>query len=472
MPNRKICCDDFTRTEMLRAGAAGLSRSNREWDPRMPTPAGTGMDRRRFLIRSAQAAGALLSVYGAERVGLGPSALHEGIAEAAAVQGPNSPILLSVFIPGGMDGLSFLAPVNDPTYRKLRPKLALSPHAGTVFSEDPRLHWHPAARSFDTLHQAGKVTVFPGIGYTHPDMSHFTSRHYWEVGALETRLTTGWLGRYLDVVGSNNNPLQGLSLDGEMMPTIASGRKPVAAIDRPENFSVWVPGVWGDVYDLSLDAMSSLGDALKPTHDAAIKQVASVASEIGVMRRQLAQFRDSNGNPTYKSPVKYPDSSDSDFPQVLAGLAAMIAAKLPLRCVAVTAPGEFDTHSDQPQAFSQGLQLAADSLAAFQADIEKRGLADRVLIHVWTEFGRRPEENGSDGTDHGAGGVSMLIGTRTSGKMVGEWPGLAKLDPDGNLRSNVDFRGVYASLLEQWFNFDSAAVIPGAKGLPRYRLVQ
>ncbi len=466
------CCADFTRSELLHR-AGGSRQANREWDPRMPRPAGAGIDRRRFLLRTAQAAGALFSVYGAGRVGLGPRALSDGVAQAATTQAPDSPVLLSVFIAGGMDALSFLAPVEDPDYRKLRPTLALAPGQGTAFTEDPRLHWHPAATAFAKLHAQGKVTVFPGIGYTHPDMSHFTSRHYWEVGALEESLNTGWLGRYLDLVGASDNPLQGLSLDGEMMPAIASAKNPVAAIDRPENFSVWIPGVWGDVYDAGVEAMSQLGQVQSRAADPALAQVAGVAAEIGVMRKQLAQFRDPDGNPTYRSPVKYPAAtSDSDFPQVLAGLAAMLAAGLPLRCVAVTAPGLFDTHSEQVKPFSQGLQLTADSLAAFQADLEARGLADRVLTHVWTEFGRRPEQNGSNGTDHGAGGVSMLIGTRAHGTMVGEWPGLQQLDVNGNLLSNVDFRSVYSSLLEQWFSFDAAAVIPGAKQLPRYQLVK
>src|SRR5438445_3522393 len=191
-------------------------------DPRMPVPAGHGIDRRRFLLGSAKTVGALMTVYGAERLGLGPAALREGVASAAAAQPPSSPVLVSVFVPGGWDALSFLAPVADPVYRRLRPTLALGEGTGTPFTEDPRLHWHPAAQPFADLHARGKVNVFPGIGYTHPDMSHFTSRHYWEVGALDTGTQTGWLGRYLDQAGSQSNPLQGLSLDGEMNPLVAT----------------------------------------------------------------------------------------------------------------------------------------------------------------------------------------------------------------------------------------------------------
>jgi uncharacterized protein (DUF1501 family) len=111
------------------------------------------------------------------------------------------------------------------------------------------------------------------------------------------------------------------------------------------------------------------------------------------------------------------------------------------------------------------------SLVAFQRDLEQKNIADRVLTFVWSEFGRRPEEN-SLGTDHGAGGVALLMGNQARKAIVGEWPGLDTLDGDDNLRHTSDFRSVYASLLEQWFGLgDAAQVIPGANAFPRYTLI-
>ena len=151
----------------------------------------------------------------------------------------------------------------------------------------------------------------------------------------------------------------------------------------------------------------------------------------------------------------------------------MIGAGLPLRVASLQAPGHYDTHSDQPGALSQGLQLTADSLLAFQRDLEARGLADRVLVHVWSEFGRRAEENGSSGTDHGAAGVGFLIGSRAKGAMIGEFPGLKTgLDEDGNVQATADFRAVYSSLLEQWLGMDAAAVIPDAGSFGRPALLK
>ncbi len=143
-------------------------------EPGMPLPAGTGLTRRKFVARSL---GLALSVYGAGRLQL----FDEGIANAAT--GEHSPILVSVFLQGGADSLSLLYPEGDPLYQKLRTELAVT--GGTQFTEDPRLYWNPALSPLSQLHDEGKVTVLPAIGYDHPDQSHFTSRHYWEVGATD-----------------------------------------------------------------------------------------------------------------------------------------------------------------------------------------------------------------------------------------------------------------------------------------------
>jgi uncharacterized protein (DUF1501 family) len=473
-------CDGFTRSQAIRrALASGVRPIEREWDSRMPIPAGVGIDRRRFI---AGAVGGLAVVYGAGRAGLTDRMLGDGIARAATLQSRSSPILVSLFLQGGLDSLSLLAPAGDPTYEKLRPTLAVAPGSGLPFREDPSLTWHPSAQSIGNLHNQGKVLVFPGIGYADEDMSHFTSRHYWEVGTTDASLTTGWMGRYLDVTGDMTNPFQGLSLDGQMNPTIATEKKPVAAIDQPSNFAVWVNGLWGDVQEWALESASTLGDKQRTWHDAAIRQVASAASEVGVVRHTLKPWSKDQSNPgspssatnpgaIYGSSATYPSSANDDLPARLAGLAAMIEAGVPLKCVALSTNIQFDTHSAQANTFDTGVKLVSDSLAAFQADLEARGVDNRVLVHVWSEFGRRAQENGSDGTDHGAAGTSLLIGSRVNGGMIGEFPTLQRLDVNGNQVVNVDFRGVYASLLEQWFDHDAGAVIPAAARFPRYRLL-
>jgi len=451
-------CDEFSRASLVRRAAAEAGRGLPAIEPGMPMPAGTGLDRRTFV---AGAFGLALSVYGLGKLSL----FEDGIAEAAT--GPAKPVLVSVFLPGGTDSLSVLYPALDDTYRKLRPKLKLDASAGPQFTEDPSLYWHPSLRPFATLHGEGKVSVLPAVGYTHPDQSHFTSRHFWEVGATDARLTSGWMGRYLDRHGAKDNPLQGLSLDYQLQPSLASARVPVASLAAPDEYTFWAPGVWGEVEDRMLGTLARLGARRK---DPVLNQAAKATAQSDRLRRQLAPFA-ANSDHGYGSPVAYP-TGDDGFPRQLAGLAAMLAANLPLRCVAITAPGEYDTHSEQPRALAEGLDLTARSLLAFQRDLEARGIADRVLTLVWSEFGRRAEENGSDGTDHGAAGSAFLIGTRVRGQMIGEFPGVKNLDNDGNLKPTADFRALYCGLLEQWLGTDAGGVIPNARSFARPALLK
>jgi uncharacterized protein (DUF1501 family) len=446
-------CRGFRRAELMRRAAAEAGKGLPAVEPGMPLPAGTGLSRRSFLMRSG---GLALTVYGASQLGVG--AFTEGIAKAAAADGR---VLVSVFLEGGIDSLSVLAPIGDGRYRGYRNTLALDEGAGPQFAEDGRLMWHPSALSLAQLHSEGKVSVLPAVGYTDPDQSHFTSRHYWEVGALQPHANTGWMGRLLDVTGSQDNPLQGLSLDGRLSPSIASANVPVAAIDGP-TYDLWGPGVHGDVESLMFDAFARLGSA--QGGDPALAKAGAVAAQAMRLREQLSPFEE---GASLGTPVPYPDADDEDFPSSMAALAAMLAAGLPLRCVSVNAPGDYDTHDSQPQDLADNLKLTADTLLAFQRDLEARGLADRVLTLVWSEFGRRVEQNASDGTDHGAAGCGFVVGTGARGQMIGEFPGLDKLDPDGNLRATSDFRALYASLTEQWFGVDAGAVIPDAASVGR-----
>ena len=444
------CCTDFTRVQAGR----GLPAV----EPGMPTPAGTGLTRRSLLLKGAAGG---LSVYGASRLGV--RALEAGIAQAAA--GPAQPVLVSVFLPGGVDNLSVLAPVGDPRYAALRTSLRIPESAGTAFAEDARLRWAPAASGLATLHAEGKVSVAPAIGYDHPDQSHFTSRHFWEVGATDTAASHGWLGRYLDAHGAPDNPLQGLSLANTLSPALAAGSVPVAAVDQLDDFGLWAPGVGDPMLDGLFDAIGGLGTV--PTDDPARRAARAVATQVDGLRRSLTPFQKQDATPGFSSPVAYPTGA---FAHRLASLAAVLDAGLPVRCATLDAPGGYDTHADQASSLDRDLRATCDGLLAFQRDLEARGLAGRVLTLVWSEFGRRPQQNAT-GTDHGAAGVGFLVGTRVRGRQLGSFPGLATLDPGGNLRSTFDFRSLYCSVLEQWFGVDAAPIIPGAAAFARPALL-
>jgi uncharacterized protein (DUF1501 family) len=448
------CCNEFTRARFLQRSSAAAGSGLPAIESGMPAPAGTGLSRRTFLSRSL---GTALAVYGGSRLGV--DALEAGIAQAA---GANDRVLVSVFLGGGMDGLSVLAPTGDPKYAALRPTLAAAVDGTRAFAEDPTLQWTPYADALRTLYGEGKVSVMPAIGYDHPNQSHFTSRHFWEVGELSVDGSFGWLGRYLDQHGVADNPLQGLSMNSYLSPGLAAASVPVAAVYRPDQFGLYVPGVGNPVLGPMYSAIGGLGGL--PTGDPVLGQARLVATEVDSIRNTLLPFQGTAGVPHSAS---YPGG---DFARKLEVLAAMLATGIPVRAVSVDAPGSWDSHSDQANSIPRDVKAVFDTLLAFQRDLEARGLADRVVTHVWTEFGRRPQEN-DGGTDHGAAGASFLIGTKVQGSMIGEFPGLTSLDPSSNLKVTSDFRGVYCSLLEQWYGVDAAPIIPGAASFARPALI-
>ena len=394
------------------------------------------------------------------------------MAQAAAAATAPPPVLVTVYLQGGIDSMSVLYAAGDPRYGRYRTDLAISPADGTPFAEDPSLYWHPAAAALAQLHAEGKVSAMPTVGYADPNQSHFTSRHYWEVGATQAELLTGWMGRYLDQVGAPDNPLQGLALDDSLSPALATARVAVATIELPSTYSFWAQGVWGPAQDLMYDAFAALGRIGTRSGDLGLVQSGHAALMSSTLRTQLLPFQPAPGASAPALPAGYPTASDSP-PARMAAVAQMLGAGLPVSCVAVSTDSVFDTHESQAAPFAAGLAEVAQSLYAFQRDLEARGLADRVLTLVWSEFGRRPEQNACAGTDHGAAGCAFVIGTRAAGTMVGEWQGLAGgLDALGNLSATADFRSVYCSLLEQWLGHDAASVIPGAAGLPRPVLVR
>ena len=334
------------------------------------------LSRRSFLLR---AAGMAVTVYGGDR--LVPQALQEGVA--AATEGDAAPALVNVFFSGGLDSIGVLGPYGNGRYHDLRGALADVDDV-VPFDGAPGWSWHPKAAGFDRLWQADRLTVLPTVGYSDPNQSHFTSRHFWEIGSTDIVTRTGWLGRFLDQ-------------DARSLP------------DRARR-------------------------AARPQRDRRLPRHA--------VRRAPAQ------------------------PRAHARRRAADPLRLGYR------QRRHDTHAGQAVGFNRHLTDAVGALEAFQADLEARGIADRVLTFVWSEFGRRPEANGSAGTDHGAAAIAFLMGTRAAPRVIGAMPDLAAgaLDPHGNLRHTVDFRDVYGSLVRQWLEGDPEQVVPGASSdLPLLR---
>ena len=388
------------------------------------------------------------------------------VAQAQAA--PEAPVLVSVFLPGGCDLLAALPPLEQlGRLNDLRSSLNVG-DAVSPLPNESRLGFHPALADglnggVVGLFGNGRIGLLPGIDYANPDLSHFHSRNFWERGIVTLQYGSGWLGRWLDVHGTATNPLQGVSLDERLSPILAPDRVPVSAVTDPEAAALRFAGISGAdtaKADAAWTRMSSLRRAA-PSAQAAM-DVARATQAVG---RLLAPV----GDAALAAPVPYPEG---EFAGRLRTLAALISQPLGIRVASVDAPGEYDTHDNQAADLSDALGELSRGLSAFQADLEARGVADRVLTFVWSEFGRRPRSNRSGGTDHGAGGMAWVQGTRVASGILSDFPDLSRLDDHDNLAVTVDFRSVYASLLEQWLASDATQILPDAANAGRLQLVR
>ena len=297
-----MSCYDCNRADLFRKAVARAGKGLPEIEPGMPIPAGTGLTRREFVSRTA---GLALAVYGG--AALSGTAFDYGIAQAASDAVSTQKTLVTVFFNGGIDGLSVLFPAGDPQYYSLRPNLALAQTAGRPFTEDSRLRWHPAAGGLATLHGEGKVSVMPAVGYDNSNQSHFTSRHYYEVGGTDASLRTGWLGRYLDHVGTPDNPLQGLTLDVAMHPSIATAKVPVATLAAADQYTFAPPGLPAHPLEASiLQEAANIGAAHAKSPDPGLSTAGKIAYDSHHLYYGLGGIRSG-----FNSPVAYPSSSTS-----------------------------------------------------------------------------------------------------------------------------------------------------------------
>lgn len=451
-------CSDFRRTTrraLLGRGAAHV----------LPLPealleagaAGFAAERRTRRELLAGGVGAFVALAAASR--LTPWDL---VARASAAE-TGDPILVTLFLPGGNDGLGTVIPLagaDRDVYERSRPRLAIPPEAALPIPGHPELGWHPAASGLRDLYDAGRLGVYLAADYPNPDFSHFHSAKFWRSGTLDLSAATGWLGRYLDEAGSLDNPLQGIAVEWSTDDVLASRRAPTCALFSPGDFDFWSPDVWDT--DRMLDALRELGGSpAAPARRRAVeiaRQAVQVRDALGSLRAE-----DEQGGAA-APPRAYPDS---DTGAALRNLARLLGAGLGVRVATVQSAGMFDTHEGQPDQLRWNLSDLGAALVAFQADLERRGLAERVVTLVWSEFGRRVEDNDSLGTDHGAGGLLLAVGPRANGGLAVPAWGLDDLDAtDGNVPVAIDFRDVYAGVLEQHLGIEAARVLPGYAGDP------
>ncbi len=362
---------------------------------------------------------------------------------------PEQRTLVMIQLGGGDDGLNLLAPYGNGTYYDLRPKVAIA--QADVLRLNDQYGLHPSVKAFKRLHDEGKFAMIQGVGYPNPSRSHFRSMDIWHTARTDANSEQGWLGAFMaEVYKVGESPFQCVSVGTSVPKAMFTPHAPAAAVQDAATFQF-------------------LADRKLPTgKDPLLKTFGQVYAKPGrklPTMELVAQGWDTTmrgvealaaSTEKYQPTTPYPQGP---FGKALQNVAQMISANLGTRVFYVSLGG-FDTHSNQKPAHANLLTNLSEGLAAFQKDLEGLGKADGVTILGFSEFGRRVKENGSGGTDHGAAGPMFVIGKNVKAGLYGEAPSLTSLD-EGDLKHTVDFRSVYATVLENWFGVPSQAILGG-----------
>jgi uncharacterized protein (DUF1501 family) len=398
------------------------------------------------------------------------TALHSAAADKATqiVTGKDSQILVVLQMAGGNDGLNTVVPFANDHYHKARPQIGLK--AEKVLKLNDSLGLHPALTGFKSLYDAGQMSVVQGVGYPNPNRSHFRSTDIWMTASDADRFEKhGWIGRYFDSNCNGCDPTVGVAV-GRQMPLAFAAKEPKGvAVENPSSyrFQGKAPSEMGetDTTEESYRKLNFMDEDPATSSGATVGGIAGAAMHTGspldfIERTALDAQVSSEQIRAIASKVQnaatYPTSQLGNSLKLVAKL---IGGGLPTRVFYVS-QGGYDTHTNQGGTHDRLLKDLGDSVKAFTDDLKSQGNMERVLVMTFSEFGRRVAENGSQGTDHGAASSMFMIGHRVKAGLQGEYPSLAPSDLfQGDLKYKVDFRSVYAGVLENWLKTKSEPVL-------------
>ena len=361
------------------------------------------------------------------------------------------PVLAVLQLSGGNDALNTLVPYGDPKYFDHRPTVRVS--EDQVLKINDYVGLNPAMAPIKELYDQGKVAIIQGVGYPNPNRSHFRSMDIWHTCEPDKVGNEGWLGRATrDIDPTGENVLTAVNFGRGLPRSLAAPGVPVASVGNLETYGV-LTGIEDQQRDEALDIFSRM---YSPAMGRG--QVIDYLSHTGMDALKGADIL-STAPEKYSSTVEYDGNSVAQY---MRNIAQTHIAGFGTRFLYTTAPyNSFDTHAGQMVGHSGLWREVSAAVRDFQDDLNENDAADNMTLLVFTEFGRRVQDNGS-GTDHGSGGVAFVIGENVKGGLYGEYPSLAddKL-LEGDLHFNNDFRGLYASLLEKWIGIDSKPVVGG-----------
>ena len=332
---------------------------------------------------------------------------------------------------GGNDGLNTFIPFEDALYYDLRPKISLS--KTEILNSAKGMAFHPALKGFASMQQSGHLSVIQNVGYPNPVRSHFRSQEIWQTAPTNQEyLSDGWLGRYLDLQCKEHQPTAGINLDSIDNLALKG--------EEPNSITVKDPNQFRTKSKAENEGQLSNN----PQLDFVRKIANSVVEGSDEIQKALAK--------STASDVVYPKTG---LAKNLEWISKLIKGNLNTK-VYYTSLGGFDTHDNQLAIHKNKLTELNDAVYSFYEDLKKSQQLKNVTIVVFSEFGRRVKDNGR-GTDHGTAAPMFVIGGNNRGKIIGRNPNLSDLD-NGDLKHEIDFRSVYASILQNKLDFDSTKI--------------
>tara|TARA_B100001146_G_scaffold222615_1_gene235369 strand:+ start:581 stop:1708 length:1128 start_codon:yes stop_codon:yes gene_type:complete len=360
------------------------------------------------------------------------------------------PILVVIQLTGGNDYLNTLVPYGDPLYYDNRTNVGIAQE--DVLPINDYVGLHPAAGAIKSLYDDGKVAIINGVGYPTPNRSHFRSMDIWHTCEPDKVGNEGWLGRVIrDIDPKSENVLTGVNFGRGLPRALALSGVPVASVAVLETYGV-LTGITGEPErSEALDVFSRM---YAPTIGSGA--VMDYLGQTGLDALKGADIL-KTAPEKYESSVEYAETS---IGKNLQGIAKVLTADLGTR-IFYTQHGGYDTHANQGPAHPKLWNELSQGISDFYSDLREHNTADNVLMFVFTEFGRRVKDNGS-GTDHGSGGMAMAIGDPVKGGLYSEYPSLRSEDLlEGDLHFNMDYRGVYGTMVEKWLGLDANPIVGG-----------
>ena len=396
------------------------------------------------------------------------SALDAAAADKAtqSTTGRDGTILVVLQMAGGNDGLNTVVPFANDHYRRARPRIGLK--EASVLKLNGEIGLHHSLAGFKDLYDAGRLAVVQGVGYPNPNRSHFRSTEIWQTASDSERFERyGWLGRYFDNACAGSDPTVGVSI-GRQMPQAFSARHPMGVgLENPENYRFMAGR---KLRDGEAESMEESFRKLNESEAEASSggTVASLSGPVGhtgspldflertALDAQVSSDKIRSIASRVRNTASYPGSQLGNSLKLVAKL---IGGGLPTRVFYVS-QGGYDTHTNQLGTQERLLKDLGEAVRAFVQDMQAQGNLSRVLVMTFSEFGRRVAENANGGTDHGAAAPMFVIGEKVKAGLLGQYPSLASADLNrGDLKYTVDFRSVYAGVLEGWLKTRSEPVL-------------